>query len=188
MDITTNKNIVGKLELIMGPMFSGKSSELIKKIRLFRIINKNVLVIKPTIDTRYDKNRIVTHNNEKSDCVIIDDLSKIDSEIIKIYDIIIIDEGQFLLNLKINVINWVEELNKHVIISGLDCDFQRNPIGEMLDLIPYADQYKKYVALCKYCSDGTEAIFSKRITNSTEQFLIGDENEYVSVCRYHYLH
>jgi thymidine kinase len=181
-------NISGKLELIIGPMFSGKSSELIKHVRLFKIINKKVLILKPILDTRYDANRIVSHNNEKEDCLVTDDLSAIDKDTISNYDIIIIDEGQFFKNLKTNVLCWIEELNKHIIIGGLDGDFQRNPIGEILDLIPYADSYTKYTALCKTCNNGTKAIFSKRICTSENQVLIGSTDSYIAVCRYHYLH
>jgi thymidine kinase len=177
----------GKLELYIGPMFSGKSTELIKKVRLYKIINKKVLILKPNIDTRYDVNRIVSHNGEKEDCYVIDDLENMSLETIITYDIIIIDEGQFFKSLKKMCLLWVEKYNKHVIIGGLDGDFQRNPMGEILELIPYADKYQKLCALCKYCNDGTKAIFSKRIMNNQDQVLIGGADLYVSVCRYHYL-
>ena len=180
-------NKSGYLELIIGPMFSGKSTELIKNVRLYRIINKNVLVLKPIIDTRYDSNRIVSHSNDKEDCMVTDDLLKITDEIINKHDIIIIDEGQFFLNLKISVLNWVEKLNKYVIIGGLDGDFERKPIGEILDLIPYSDKYTKHNALCKICLDGTCASFSKRICNNSSQILIGSDELYIPVCRFHYL-
>ena len=177
----------GKLELFIGPMFSGKSTELIKNIRLYKIINKKVLILKPNIDTRYDKNKIVSHNGENETCYVIDNLEKISNEIITKYDIIIIDEGQFFKSLKNMCLLWVEKYNKHVIVGGLDGDYQRNPIGELLDLIPYADKYQKLYALCNYCKDGTKAIFSKRIMNNQNQILIGGSELYVSVCRFHYL-
>ena len=180
---------VGKLELYIGPMFSGKSTELIKNVRLFKIINKKVLILKPNIDTRYDINRIVSHNGEKEDCFVTDDLINISDETIKNYDIIIIDEGQFFKSLKKSCLLWIEKYNKHVIIGGLDGDYQRKPIGEILDLIPYADKYHKLCALCKYCNDGTKAIFSKRIKNTENhnQVLIGGSELYISVCRKHYI-
>jgi thymidine kinase len=179
--------MAGKLELYLGPMFSGKSTELIKNVRLNKVINKRVLILKPNIDTRYDVNRIVSHNGEKEDCQVTDDLEKISNEIILSYDIIIIDEGQFFKSLKKMCLLWVETLCKHVIVGGLDGDFQRNPMGEILDLIPYADKYTKLCALCKYCNDGTIAIFSKRIKNEARQVLIGGSDLYVSVCRNHFL-
>jgi len=180
-------NKSGYLELIIGPMFSGKSTELIKNVRLNRIINKKVLVLKPLIDTRYDSNRIVSHSNDKEDCMVTDDLLKITDEIINAHDVIIIDEGQFFSNLKLCVLNWVEKLNKHVIIGGLDGDFERKPMGEILDLIPYSDSYTKHNALCKICLDGTSACFSKRICSNSSQVLIGSDDLYIPVCRFHYL-
>ncbi len=178
----------GKLELIIGPMFSGKSTELIKNVRLHKVINRKVLVIKPKIDIRYDKNRIVSHSGDKEDCITTDDLNDIKIEIINKHDIIIIDEGQFFKSLKSCCLEWVEKYNKHVIVGGLDGDYKRQPMGEMLDLIPFCDSYQKLNALCKMCNDGTKAIFSKRIVNSSEnQVLIGGAESYVSVCRKHYL-
>lgn len=179
-------NKSGRLEIVIGPMFSGKSSELIRYIKQFRVINKKILILKPECDKRYDSNRIVSHDGIKEDCIVVNDLLELDEKQINNHDIIIIDEGQFFINLKVCVLNWVEKLNKNVIISGLDGDFQRNPIGEILDLIPYCDYYKKYTALCKLCNDGTPAIFSKRINGSSEQVLIGESDCYVAVCRYHY--
>lgn len=182
-------NYQGKLELFIGPMFSGKSTELIKNVRLHKIINKKVLVIKPQIDIRYDNNRIVSHAGEKENCITTDDLEKITDETILIHDVIVIDEGQFFKSLKKSCLLWVEKYNKYVIVGGLDGDFQRNPMGEILDLIPYADKYKKLCALCKICNDGTKAIFSKRLVNHNNgQVLIGGSESYISVCRYHYLH
>jgi len=178
----------GTLELIIGPMFSGKSSELIRKIRILKVINSSFIIIKPIIDDRYDKNQIVTHNKETEACIIIDDLKSINDSQINDYHTIFIDEGQFLKNLKNVVLYWVEKLNKNVIISGLDGDFQRKPIGEILDLIPYADKYEKLSALCTKCNDGTLAIFSHRLSNNNcNQVLIGSNDLYEPLCRKHYL-
>ena len=176
----------GKLELYIGPMFSGKSTELIKNVRLNKVLNRKVLVVKPAIDVRYDSNRIVSHSGEKEDCVTTNDLEDIKDNLILEHDIIIIDEGQFFKSLKKMCLKWVEEFNKYIIVGGLDGDFQRKPMGEILDLIPYADKYIKLCALCKYCGDGTKAIFSKRISSENSQVLIGGNDIYVSVCRYHY--
>jgi len=177
----------GKLELIIGPMFSGKSSELIKKIRILKVINSQFIIIKPSIDTRYELNRIASHNKETEECIVTSDILSITDTDINKYNTIIIDEGQFITNLKIKVLYWVEKLNKHVIIGGLDGDFQRNPIGEILELIPYADNYKKLKAVCKHCNDGTPGIFSHRILNDSNQILIGTNDMYIPLCRKHYL-
>ncbi len=178
----------GQLELIIGPMFSGKSTELIRNIRMLKVIDAKCIVIKPKIDTRYELNKIVSHNKDSESCIVINDLNEISDNMINDYQYLIIDEGQFLKNLKSKVLYWVEKLNKNVIIGGLDCDFQRNPIGEIIDLIPYSDICTKMTALCKLCNDGTLALFSHRISNiNKDQILIGANDSYVPVCRGHYL-
>jgi len=177
----------GKIELIIGPMFSGKSTKLIQEIRKLKIINSSYIIIKSNIDIRYEKNYIVSHNNEKESCIITDDLNTIEDEIIFKSSTIIIDEGQFLKNLKNKVLYWSEKLNKNIIIAGLDGDYKRNPIGEILELIPYCDKCIKISALCKHCNDGTPGIFSFKLTKNNSQILVGSTELYVSVCRKHYL-
>lgn len=179
-----NKN--AKLELYIGPMFSGKSTSLLRKIRLAHIINKKILVINHSIDKRYGENKLISHNNESEECISVSDLSLLDEDMIKKYDLVIIDEGQFFKNLKLIVLKWVEEFNIDVTIGGLDGDYKRNPIGEILELIPYADNYVKLTALCKHCNDGTPALFTHRMINSNEQILVGNDNTYIPLCRYHY--
>ncbi len=179
-------NKVGRLELIIGPMFSGKSSEIIRRIRLFEVINKKVLAINFSGDTRYSDKRIVSHNKEQKDCLMLDDLISISDETLTQYDVIVVDEGQFFKNLKSCILHWVDTLKLHVIVSGLDGDFKRNPIGEILLLIPYADKYKKMTALCKYCNDETPALFTHRLTHDNCQIVIGNDI-YVALCRNHYL-
>ena len=180
-------NRMGSLKLIIGPMFSGKSSELIKEIRKLKVINSKYIVIKPVIDNRYKLNYIVSHDKESEECIVTDDLNKINDVDIEKFNTIIIDEGQFLKNLKEKVLYWVEKLNKNVIIGGLDGDFKRNPIGEILELIPFCDTIKKINSLCVHCKDGTPALFSHRITNDLDQVVVGSSDIYIPLCRYHYL-
>lgn len=176
----------GKLELIIGPMFSGKSTELIREIRLAKIIDKKVLVIKPLIDNRYSKNEITSHSFESEKCETVEKLEYINDRAI-LYDLIVIDEGQFFSDLKEFVLKWVDVHKRHVIVGGLDGDFKRQPIGQILDLIPYADKCKKISSLCKYCNDGTKALFSYRKVKNDSQVQIGGAETYVPLCRFHYL-
>jgi len=177
---------LGKLEMIIGPMFSGKSTELIREIRLAKVIEKKVLVIKPLLDDRYENTKIVSHSFESEECNTIDFLYKLDEQVLK-YDLIVIDEGQFFPDLKETVLKWVEQYNKEILIGGLDGDFKRKPIGQILELIPYADKCKKISSMCKLCNDGTKAIFSHRITNNNEQVQIGGSESYSPLCRKHYI-
>jgi len=178
---------LNNLELIIGPMFSGKSSELIRKIRLAKTINKKVLVIKPLIDNRYDNSKIVSHAFESETCETVEKLELLDNKINN-YDLIVIDEGQFFPDLKHYVLQWVEKNKKDVIIGGLDGDFKRQPIGQILDLIPYANKCHKINSLCKKCNDGTEANFTHRFASTNvNQVLVGGTETYMPLCRKHYL-
>lgn len=177
------------LDIIIGPMFAGKSTELIKRIRRLDVLNKKYISIKPMIDTRYSEGEIVSHNNEKITCECfeeIDDL--ISNESFDNIDTVFIEEAQFFPDLKTGVLRILEEegMQCNVVIVGLDGDSNRNKFGEILDLIPYCDTCVKIPALCKRCNDGTLAIFSHRNNNSNKQIDVGVDN-YEALCRKHYL-
>jgi len=179
------------LELIVGPMFAGKSCELLRRIRMQQILNKKYIIVKPSIDTRHSDKHIVTHNFDKMECLVVENLSELlNSNTIDSIDIIFIDEGQFFIDLKDISIKLIEQYNITVVISGLIGDFNRNKFGQILDLFPYCDCDKITFlnALCIYCMDGTLASFSlrKNVFNPG-QILIGASDSYASVCRKHYL-
>jgi len=178
---------MAKLEIIIGPMFAGKSCEIIRRVRLLRVCNKNYLIIKPQIDTRYSVNEIVSHNFDKEKCLAVNDISEIFDSLKNNIDTVFIDEAQFFKNLKIPVLKIVEEYNCNVIITGLDGDSNRNKFGEILDLIPYCDTCTKIHALCQVCMDGTPGIFSYRKSNDDGQVHLGAGDEYMAVCRKHYI-
>jgi thymidine kinase len=175
-----------KLKIIIGPMYSSKSSEIIRQSRLMSVINKKYIVVKPKIDNRYDADKVSTHNLETQTCFVVNRLEEINDKLDDV-EYILIDEAQFFENLKENVIYYLEEKNINVVLTGLDGDSNRNKFGEILDLIPYADSVKKKLALCKICNDGTEAPFTKRISQEKSQILIGSDNKFMPVCRHHYL-
>ena len=177
----------GKLELIIGPMFSGKSTELIRRIRMLQKIDKKVLVTKPIIDNRYISDKITSHNYESVECKVLSRLDEISDEEITNYDTIVVDEGQFFPDLLTTVIRWIDNYPISIIVGGLDGDFQRQPIGQILNLIPHADKCQKLNSLCSKCKDGTEASFSFRCVNSNDKVLVGGSESYIPVCRKHYL-
>lgn len=176
-----------KLEIIIGPMFAGKSCEIIRRVRLLRVCKKDYLIIKPIIDTRYSSNEIVSHNFDKEKCLSVKNVSDIFPKLKDKIDTVFIDEAQFFSKLKDPVIKIVEEYNCNVVITGLDGDSNRNKFGEILDLIPFCDSCRKITALCQICMDGTPGIFSYRKTNNEGQVHIGAGDEYMAVCRKHYL-
>ena len=175
----------GRLELIIGCMFSGKSTEMIRRLKRYKAINKNILVINSSKDIRNPQAVLQTHDNITFDCVKTHSLLELFSTYkIQSVDIIAIDEAQFFSHLKV-FIEGVLELNKHVIVAGLDGDFKQNVFGELLYLIPLADEVDKLKAMCMECNNGTLGPFTKRIIDNTEQELVGSNEMYKSVCRIH---
>ena len=179
------------LELIIGPMFAGKSTELIRRANSYVVINRNIFPINHSLNNRYGSTQITTHNNSVlGGCTILSKLSDAEvknEEAFKQADVILIEELQFFEDAYLTIIDWVENKHKIVIAAGLDGDFKREPIGDVLKLIPFADKVKKMSALCKKCGDGTLAHFSKRITQNSNQIDIGSADTYEAVCRKHYL-
>jgi len=180
---------VGRLEIILGPMFSGKSAELIRNINRYECIGKNILTVTHIIDQRYGHGVISSHNKIQKKSISLHELNSVlETKDYKECDIIIIEEGQFFNDLKSFVVRATDVDEKHVIVAGLSGDFRREPFGQILELIPLAEQITKLSAFCKLCNDGTPGDFSKRIeVDIDQQTLVGNENYYVAVCRKHYL-
>lgn len=177
------------LEVVVGPMFSGKSSYALSYIRRQRAIGKKVLVVKPNIDNRYsDEEVLVTHDHEQTPCMIWNVNDSLNPSLLRIResDCIVLEESQFFQGLKTFVGYALQAYKKDILIVGLDGDAYQEPFGEILDCIPWATKVTKLCALCKYCRDGTPAPFTKKLRgNMSEQVEVGGENKYVSVCLKH---
>lgn len=184
-NVSFNQNMCGELILIIGPMFSGKSTELIRRIRELKNNSKKVLVIKPMIDSRYNNNKITSHNNETVESIVLNKLEDITDDELKNYRYVFIDEGQFFDDLHI-VKHWVDNLNINITVGGLDGDFQRQPIGTILNLIPHADHCIKLTSMCNICKNENKAPFSFRLVKSSDKVLIGGSESYIPVCRKHF--
>ena len=174
-----------RIEIILGCMFSGKSTELLRRINRWKAIGKKILLINHTNDIRTNDS-IQTHNNQTQNAIKLTYLNQIDTEYLNDFDVIGIDEAQFFPDLYNFVIN-TEKLNKIIIISGLDGDWKREPIGEILRIIPLCDEVVKLHALDMKDKDGTLGIFSKRIIKNEEQILVGADECYLAVSRKNYL-
>ena len=167
-------------------MFSGKTSMLINYYTQWNNINKKVLMINYIDDNRYgDDNCVYSHNKIKVPCVKTKLLKDLSDNIINDVDVILINEGQFFSDLVYFSLFWCEKYNKNIIVSGLDGDYLRRPFGQLHHLIPFADDVIKLKAFCKKCNNGTPAIFTKRLSNESEDIVIGTDN-YVPLCRKHY--
>lgn len=175
------------LEIVLGPMFSGKSSRILSTVSRYSALNLPILVIKHYSDTRYSHTDVSTHDNRKTPCLCIDALSSIPECELRRYQLIIVEEAQFFNGLVNFVKHVVDTLRKNVILVGLDGDSNREPFGELLQCIPLADKVEKITALCARCANGKEAIFSRRLVQSAEQVEIGAADKYQAVCRECYL-
>jgi thymidine kinase len=183
----------GYLEVILGPMFSGKTTRILEIYNHYSYIQKKITVINYAEDKRYHDSMLSTHDHKMIPCLMTMELSDLwtnsanaDYEQIRNADVVLINEGQFFKELKQIVIDMVENHNKTVYVCGLDGDFQRNKFGEILDLIPYCDNVVKLKSLCSQCRNGKRALFSHRMTEETTQVSIGSSN-YVPLCRKCYL-
>ena len=175
-----------RIELILGCMFAGKSEELLRRTSRYTAIGKKVLLINHVNDTRTDES-IKTHSNQKTNAIKINELmSLLETDLFKEAYVIGIDEGQFFTDLY-SFVSTAEKYNKIIIISGLDGDYNRKPIGEVLSIIPLCDSVIKLSAYDMIDKDGSSAIFTHRIGNDTQQILVGDSNKYLALSRKNYL-
>ena len=178
------------LELFLGPMFAGKSSEVLRILQRNKVIGRKTMVITHALDTRYtEEPRIVTHNQVSHPAAAVHALqSLLPSPELHAAECVIIEEAQFFPDLKDFVLNVVEAYGKHVICVGLDGDSERKPFGQLLDLVPYCDRVTKFNALCKRCGDGTEAIFTYRVPEAPKtQINVGGADQYEPLCRRHFI-
>jgi thymidine kinase len=166
-------------------MFSGKSTELIRRTSCYKAIGKKILRINHLNDTRTDDN-IQTHSNIKKNAIKVSSLMTLvnNSKFIS-SEVIGIDEAQFFDDLYEFIIT-IEPLGKIIIVSGLDGDFKRRPIGQILQIIPLCDEVVKLHALDMVDKDGSPGIFTKRLSENNELIVIGAENEYMAVSRKNY--
>ena len=175
------------LQLILGSMFSGKTSHAIRLCRRYRAIGRKVLFVNHTLDTRYSTCGVVSHDNSFEQCVFANDLDTLETnqEFIDA-DVVIIEEAQFFVGLYAFIKTQVNTSLKDYVVVGLSGDFQMNPIGEILSIIPLADKIEHLTGLCYRCKDGTLGPFTKRTTLDTSLIVIGEKDAYECVCRKHF--
>ena len=173
----------GYLELFIGPMFSGKTSKILEIYKKYKFCNINVLVINYAEDKRYHETNLSTHDKIMIPCVSGLTLSEIlTEERVDNHNCILINEGQFFTDLYEQVKYLLNERKKTIYICGLDGDFRREKFGPLLDLIPLCDNVTKLTSICICCKDGTRGIFTHRLSNESEQKVIGASN-YIPLCR-----
>lgn len=160
-------------------MFSGKTSELLRRVRRYMYAKKQCVVIKYTNDTRYDAECVTTHDKVSESAINATSLSDVDDEKTKLADVIAVDEGQFFPDLVDFCEAWANQ-GKVVLVAALDSTFERKPFGNVLALVPLAEKIDKLSAVCK-C--GKDAAFSKRMNKDTTLEVIGGTEMYRATCR-----
>jgi thymidine kinase len=176
------------LEIVLGPMFAGKSSYILSSLRRYEAIGWNILCITSNLDTRYEEGAIHSHNHERHSALSVSELMPIQrTNQYTEARLIIIEEGQFFRDLLAFVECAVDKHDKDVIVVGLDGDSNRRPFGDLLKLIPLCDKVTKLTAMCKRCEAPTKAIFTSRKNGSENIVSVGAEAEYEALCRTHYL-
>jgi len=195
------------LKLYIGCMMSSKTSNLMTEINRYKHITDRILVINHILDATRHKNKnatslgiIRTHDQKELPAIMINELGELKTNPFFRHkfenaDIVIIDEGQFYKDLyqfmRTELFEFPRDSHpKTFIVAGLSGDYNMEPIGDIIQLVPLADEIHKLTAYCVYCKDTTPASFSKKIINTNEtelKFIIGDHNIYSPVCRMHYL-
>lgn len=170
----------GSIEVICGSMFSGKTEELMRRLRRAKYANQRIEIFKPSIDTRYDEVEVVSHDRHSIPSTPVDQSSSILLMAGEV-DVIGIDEAQFFDEGLIQVVQQLADSGIRVIIAGLDMDFRRQPFGPMPALCAIADSVDKIHAICVEC--GRLANYSYRLIASDSQVLLGETAEYAALCR-----
>ncbi len=173
-------NSIGWIEVICGCMFSGKTEELIRRLRRAQIAKQKVLIFKPRIDNRYSINHIVSHSEQSLSSIVIDnstDIMKLSSDA----QVIGIDEAQFFTSDLVNICQQLADKGKRVIIAGLDQDYRGMPFEPIPQLLAVAEYITKTLAICMVC--GNPADRTQRITNQQELVVVGAQNIYEARCR-----
>jgi thymidine kinase len=175
------------LDIVIGPMFSGKSSYALAQIRRRQAVGLRVVIIKPAMDVRYgDAAEMVTHDGDKIPCITWDTRTPllVTSEMM-FADYIVIEEAQFFTSLRSAVKQLVKQLNKNVLIVGLDGDFKQEPIGEILLCIPWASNVTKLNAMCYRCGIANAPFTKKKVVVGGPQIEVGGADKYSAVCLAH---
>ena len=170
----------GYLKVILGPMFSGKTTELIRIYNKYNSCNIRCCIINHITDKRYDEEKMSNHNGVMLPSHNLNQLQE-SLHLIVNYDIFLINEGQFFEDLY-DIINLLVNMHKkRVYVCGLDGDYKRRKFGSILDIVPLCDEVVKLKAICKKCKR-KPGIFTHRLSNEQEQTVIGNDN-YMSLCR-----
>jgi len=170
----------GWIEVICGSMFSGKTEELIRRLKRARIANQKVEIFKPKKDVRYDETNVVSHDENSINSIPVEKSTEI-IELSAGNNVIGIDEAQFFDAELTRVVQKLAVRGMRVIVAGLDMDFKGKPFGPMPNLLAVAEYITKVHAICPHC--GSLATHSYRLSTESEQVVLGEKDKYEPRCR-----
>ncbi|MDD8016759.1 MAG: thymidine kinase [Bacteroidota bacterium] len=171
---------IGWIEVVVGCMFSGKTEELIRRLRRAQIARQKVLIFKPRIDNRYSSTQIVSHNTQALESIVIDKPQEI-LKLSKDAQVIGVDEGQFFDLSLVDVCEQLANDGKRVIVAGLDQDYRGKPFEPMPQLLSIAEYITKTLAICVVC--GNPADRTQRKIVSADRVVVGAADSYEARCR-----
>lgn len=174
--------IHGHIEIICGPMFSGKSEELIRRLVRVTIAKQRCQIFKPRIDDRYDRKQIVSHNSQKLAAIVVADSAELLERVDWKAAVIGIDEVQFFDDAIVDVCERLANSGKRVIVAGLDLDFLGKPFGPVPRMLAVSEYVTKTLAVCMKC--GAPASRSQRLSGSLETVVVGGKDKYEARCRH----
>jgi thymidine kinase len=177
----------GRIEVITGPMFSGKSEELIRRLKRAKIARQRILCFKPDIDLRYHKTAIASHSAQTHDACVVANVERLREVLFAQIDqveVIGIDEAQFFDESLVALSLELMHLGKRILIAGLDTTFAGEPFSPIPDLMAVADEVEKLSAVCMIC--GAPAIHTQRLGESQELVVVGAAGMYEARCREHF--
>jgi len=172
---------IGWIEVICGPMFSGKSEELIRRLRRARIARKRVQVFKPALDNRYSADEIVSHGDQRMDSEVVSSAKEMLAKLDWRTQVVGIDESNFFGPDLIDITAQLADTGKQVIIAGLDTDFLGRPFSPMPELLCLAESITKTLAICMRC--GNPAKHTQRLVESDDLIVVGAAGMYEARCR-----
>jgi thymidine kinase len=170
----------GWIEVVCGCMFSGKTEELIRRLRRAQIAKQNVMIFKPAVDTRYSSDHIVSHNTQSLSSIVVQNPKEI-LELSKDAQVVGIDEAQFFSGNIVQVCETLANDGKRVIVAGLDQDYRGLPFEPVPQLLAIAEYITKTLAICVVC--GNPADRTQRITAQQERVVVGAKDVYEARCR-----
>ena len=181
MDVVKNPANQGWIEVVVGSMFSGKSEELIRRLRRAQIARQKVQIFKPALDTRYAADHIVSHSEMRIPSTSVESSRELLEQVEADTEVVGIDEGQFFDLELPAVCNMLADRGKRVIVAGLDQDYLGKPFEPMPQLLAIAEYITKTLAICMVC--GNPANHTQRLVASDDRVLLGTQGTYEARCR-----